>query len=115
MAFTTGAAAIWSLAWRIRPVDIILMDLSLPGGLTGYGDVFTTIPSRPQFAAVPIMAVSRRVMPRSKFPRHEERVQRFHRQTHQHDAFAEQIAAVHRAHPSGERAGVTCLPNPSAR
>ncbi len=39
------------------PVDIILMDLMLPRGITGY-DVFDQIRQLPEFDAIPIVAVS---------------------------------------------------------
>ncbi|MBL8132363.1 MAG: response regulator [Anaerolineae bacterium] len=41
------------------PLDMILLDLSLPGGLSGY-DVYASIRSRVQFAGVPVVAVSAR-------------------------------------------------------
>jgi len=39
------------------PVDIILLDLMLPRGVTGY-DVFDQLHQIPEFAAIPIVAVS---------------------------------------------------------
>jgi CheY-like chemotaxis protein len=39
------------------PVDIILLDLMFPRGVTGY-DVFDTIRACPEFAHIPIVAVS---------------------------------------------------------
>jgi CheY-like chemotaxis protein len=39
------------------PVNLILMDLMLPGGITGY-DVFDRIRAQAEFAAVPIVALS---------------------------------------------------------
>jgi len=39
------------------PVDLILLDLMFPNGVTGW-DVFTTIRAEPKFADVPIVAVS---------------------------------------------------------
>jgi two-component system, cell cycle response regulator DivK len=38
-------------------VDLIILDLMLPGAVTGY-DLFTTIRHLPKYAAVPIIAVS---------------------------------------------------------
>ncbi len=46
--------------WRLKnflPVDLVLMDLMLPGGLSGY-DVFTQIHNQPEFSKLPIVAVS---------------------------------------------------------
>jgi CheY-like chemotaxis protein len=39
------------------PVDIILLDLMLPHGVSGY-DIFDAIRSHPEFAEIPIVAVS---------------------------------------------------------
>jgi CheY-like chemotaxis protein len=39
------------------PVDLILLDLMLPRGVTGY-DVFDAIRAEPEFAHVPIVAIS---------------------------------------------------------
>ncbi|MBK8025046.1 MAG: response regulator [Chloroflexi bacterium] len=89
---------------EFAPVDIILMDLSLPGGLTGY-DVFTTIHSRPQFAAVPIVAVSARdaalEIPRAMKKGFSGFIGKPINMTH----FAEQIAAVLTGTSVWERAG----------
>lgn len=38
-------------------IDIILLDLMFPGGVTGF-DVFTAIRERPELAAVPVVAVT---------------------------------------------------------
>jgi CheY-like chemotaxis protein len=40
-----------------RQVDLIILDLMLPGGISGY-DIFDEIRSLPEYAAVPIVAVS---------------------------------------------------------
>lgn len=42
---------------RFAPIDVILMDLMLPDGITGY-DVFKHIRQLQEFDAVPIVAVS---------------------------------------------------------
>ncbi len=39
------------------PIDVILLDLMLPQGVTGY-DVFDAIRAQPEFACIPIVAVS---------------------------------------------------------
>lgn len=39
------------------PIDIILLDLMFPRGVTGY-DIFSKIRSFPEFDAIPIVAVS---------------------------------------------------------
>jgi CheY-like chemotaxis protein len=45
------------------PVDLIILDLMLPSGVTGY-DIFSAIRNQPEFNAVPIIAMS--VIERSK-------------------------------------------------
>lgn len=42
---------------RFAPVDLILLDLMFPGGITGY-DVFDQIRANPDYATIPIIAVS---------------------------------------------------------
>ena len=42
---------------EFTPVDIILMDLMLPGGITGF-DVFDEIRRYPEFDQIPVVAVS---------------------------------------------------------
>lgn len=42
---------------KFMPVDIILLDLMFPDGVTGY-DVFDEIRSHPEFDHIPIVAVS---------------------------------------------------------
>lgn len=42
---------------NFMPVDIILMDLMFPNGITGY-DIFDQIRSYPEFDHIPIVAVS---------------------------------------------------------
>ncbi len=42
---------------KYRPIDIILMDLMLPNGITGF-DVFHMIREHPEMADIPIIAVS---------------------------------------------------------
>jgi CheY-like chemotaxis protein len=42
---------------QFMPVDVILLDLMFPGGITGY-DVFKDIRSYPEFRHIPIIAVS---------------------------------------------------------
>jgi CheY-like chemotaxis protein len=42
---------------EFAPVDIILLDLMFPRGITGY-DIFAEIRSYPEYADVPIVAVS---------------------------------------------------------
>lgn len=45
------------------PVDLIILDLMLPSGVTGY-DIFSAIRNQPEFNLVPIIAMS--VIERSK-------------------------------------------------
>lgn len=45
------------------PVDLIILDLMLPSGVTGY-DIFSSIRNQPEFGDVPIIAMS--VIDRSK-------------------------------------------------
>jgi CheY-like chemotaxis protein len=45
------------------PVDLIILDLMLPSGVTGY-DIFSAIRHQPEFDSVPIIAMS--VIDRSK-------------------------------------------------
>jgi CheY-like chemotaxis protein len=40
-----------------KPIDVILLDLMFPGGVTGYM-IFDVINAHPDFAAVPVIAVS---------------------------------------------------------
>jgi two-component system cell cycle response regulator DivK len=40
-----------------KPVDLIILDLMLPKGITGY-DIYDQIRMMPDFASVPIIAVS---------------------------------------------------------
>jgi len=42
---------------RLRPVDIILCDLAFPNKITGY-EVFDRVRAVPEFAHIPIIAVS---------------------------------------------------------
>jgi CheY-like chemotaxis protein len=42
---------------KAMPIDLILLDLMLPGGRSGY-DIFDEIRAHSQFDAVPIVAVS---------------------------------------------------------
>lgn len=42
---------------KFMPVDLIIMDLMLPGGMTGY-QLFDEIRAMPAFARVPVVAVS---------------------------------------------------------
>jgi CheY-like chemotaxis protein len=42
---------------KFAPVDLIIMDLMLPGGMTGY-QIFDEIRDIPDFARVPVVAVS---------------------------------------------------------
>jgi CheY-like chemotaxis protein len=48
---------------NFRPVDLIILDLMLPSGVTGY-DIFSAIRGQPEFDTVPIIAMS--VIDRSK-------------------------------------------------
>jgi CheY-like chemotaxis protein len=48
---------------NFHPIDLIILDLMLPSGMTGY-DIFTSIRSQPEFDGIPIIAMS--VMDRSK-------------------------------------------------
>jgi two-component system cell cycle response regulator DivK len=52
-----GAGDLLERMTAFAPIDAVLLDLSLPNGLSGY-DVYDTIRSNPQFAHVPIIAVS---------------------------------------------------------
>ncbi len=51
-----GASTIAQLR-ALQPIDLILLDLMFPNGVTGW-DVFTEIRSYAEFAHVPIVAVS---------------------------------------------------------
>ncbi|HEX2907780.1 MAG TPA: response regulator [Phototrophicaceae bacterium] len=42
---------------QVGQVDLVILDLMLPGGVSGY-DVFQEIHNAPEFAAIPIIAVS---------------------------------------------------------
>jgi len=42
---------------RFKPIDLIILDLMLPRGITGYS-LFDQIRAQPEFAAVPIVAIS---------------------------------------------------------
>jgi CheY-like chemotaxis protein len=42
---------------QFMPVDVILLDLMFPNGITGY-DIFTDIRAYPEFRHIPIVAVS---------------------------------------------------------
>src|SRR5690348_5891228 len=42
---------------NFRSVDLIILDLMLSNGISGY-DIFTQIRALPQYAAIPILAVS---------------------------------------------------------
>jgi CheY-like chemotaxis protein len=48
---------------NFHPMDLIILDLMLPSGMTGY-DIFSLIRSQPEFDGIPIIAMS--VMDRSK-------------------------------------------------
>lgn len=48
---------------KFLPVDLIILDLMLPSGVTGY-DIFTAIREQSEFDAIPIIAMS--VIDRSK-------------------------------------------------
>ena len=41
----------------LSPIDLILLDLMFPNGVTGW-DIFKEIRSYPEFAAIPVVAVS---------------------------------------------------------
>lgn len=51
-----GRDTLRKLAW-FSPVDLILLDLMLPHGESGF-EIFTQIRQKPEFATVPIAAVS---------------------------------------------------------
>ena len=53
---TTGQDILPSLL-RFIPVDLIILDLMLPNGMTGF-DVFSAIRSHPEFDSVPIITMS---------------------------------------------------------
>jgi CheY-like chemotaxis protein len=42
---------------RFKPIDLIILDLMLPRGLTGY-HLFDQIRAQPEFADVPVIAIS---------------------------------------------------------
>jgi CheY-like chemotaxis protein len=42
---------------KFYPVDLIVLDLMLPNGITGY-DIFSAIRNQPEFDAVPVIAMS---------------------------------------------------------
>jgi len=45
------------LLTRSLPIDLILMDIMLKGGITGY-DIFDALQSNPQLKNIPVVAVS---------------------------------------------------------
>jgi CheY-like chemotaxis protein len=53
---TWGADTVNRLLWSL-PVDIILLDLMLPGSVSGY-DVFDRIRATPELADIPVVAVT---------------------------------------------------------
>lgn len=55
--FDSGGANAVPLLQKIAPVDMIILDLMLARGYTGY-NIFQTIRALPQFATTPIIAVS---------------------------------------------------------
>lgn len=52
----TGAFALERLK-RFAPVDLILLDLMLPGATSGF-DLYSAVRALPEFAQVPVIAVS---------------------------------------------------------
>ncbi len=61
-----AGAKVWIERWgkeylkrlqSVAPVDLILLDLMLPGGVSGF-DVFDHIHATPEFCDVPVVAVS---------------------------------------------------------
>jgi two-component system cell cycle response regulator DivK len=52
-----GGEGTIALLRKYSPIDIILLDLMLPGGITGY-DVFDDIRAIPEMRSIPIVAVS---------------------------------------------------------
>lgn len=52
-----GGAETLKLLEKYSPIDVILMDLMLPNGITGF-DVFTMIREQEEMADIPIIAVS---------------------------------------------------------
>jgi two-component system, cell cycle response regulator DivK len=57
LEFEPSGQDVMSHLLRLRTVDIIILDLMLPGALSGY-DVFDQIRAHDQFAHVPIVAVT---------------------------------------------------------
>ncbi len=53
---TWGSNTVY-LIKRYLPIDVILLDLMLPDGVTGY-DVFNQIKATPQLAHIPVVAVT---------------------------------------------------------
>ena len=51
-----GRDALWRLQ-TFRDVDLIILDLMLPGGISGY-DIYDEIRTLPEYDTVPIVAVS---------------------------------------------------------
>lgn len=52
-----GGSDTLSLFQKYLPIDVILLDLMLPNGITGY-DVFDLIRAQPEMQEIPIIAVS---------------------------------------------------------
>ncbi len=52
-----GGQETLNLLERFKPIDLILMDLMLPNGVTGF-DVFNMIRQQEEFSDIPIIAVS---------------------------------------------------------
>ncbi|MBN1966645.1 MAG: response regulator [Anaerolineae bacterium] len=83
---------------RLMPIDLILLDLMLPGEIDGYG-VFDQLRERPELAAIPIVAVTA-MDPDNEIPRAKAKgFSGFIAKPVRHRTFARYIEAILNGQP----------------